>query len=715
MADMRWFDPNAINEYYQQGIRGMRTGLDDILNYVKGNDFTQSAINKGREAYNTFFGNQNAEAKAQQGRFQAKGGKETVGPRKVKMSQIQGNIANKGIDPNNLKVPIDPTKEVNINVNPQTVAKAPKTGFFGSVGKLAGKATPWLAGGLGAWGTISNWNKPGSDNVSRFDDIAGTISAVGGPWAGGVLGAKLGSAGGPWGTAIGTLAGVGAGLYNAHLGELRRRGEAPYETSYLKNPDFIRQTIEDNLRREAKNLGMSEEEANAWVAEYLKNDLEAYRYAQQYGSKKPLTEMPNGVEEQGDSQSPYMDRNDYLIGTSVGSLPELPSVDATGAPGTSVEGSVGNSNPMDNLATLLAIVNGLGNNIPNFNVLSPADMMGLLSQNGYNPYGYGVQQQQQPTDDNGFIQRVYDKANDIRSIEGIEQDAQNRPELRPKAEIEQPKTSDDIMLEKLNKLNDLIGGTPQYKDYDPIQRMWIARAGGMTPYQVWGDYPNQNTRLKNIYDAMSKEYEIRKDIEDRDRIKKAGEALSQKFVDDPMLQYAVASGADLKDIADMMGIPEANKFPYEMAKENIKAQNTLMNTAMTGNNTAYNTLIGKQFDLSTLPFTTQMDILKNYPQYLNPSANTVFEEAGKETRDVRDKATQIAKANQNAMVRMAIAEMKQEGKDTKLGDLAKMLELLTNTGSLTPEQALAVAGTYIDLGALQKKNKIGSGVSGLFR
>lgn len=702
MVDGRWFDPNAINEYYQQGIKGMRTNINGILDYIRGNDFAQNAINKGREAYNTFFGNQNAEAKAQQGRFQAKGTKETVGPNKVKMSQIQGNIANKGIDPNNLKVPIDPTKEVKIN--PQTVTKAPKAGFFG---KLAGKATPWLVGGLGAWGTISNWNKPGSDLVSRAMDATAPVVGVGAP----LLGARFGTPGLVAGSVLGTLGGIN----NAKQAEIRRQANTPYESGYLNNPDRIRDYLSDYLFREGKQHGLNDEEAKKWVDEQLANAMDMYNYANQKGTKAPQVDELEEVNpgESNSSQWPFAINPNQILG---GQYNQNNQGDATGAPGTSVEGSVDNSNPIDNLATLLAIVNGLGNNLPNFNVLSPAEMMGMLSQNRYNPYGYGVQQQQQPTDDNGFTQRVLDRANDIRSIEGIEQDAQNRPELRPKAEIEQPKTSDDIMLQRLAEIGK-IANQQNYptESWGPIRRSGWAKMMGMTPFQIWGDYPNQNTRLKSLYEALGKEYEIRKDIEDRDRIKKAGEALSQKFVDDPMLQYAIASGVDASKIAEMLGISDANKFPYEMAKENLKAQNTLMNTAMTGNNTAYNTLIGKQFDLSTLPFKTQMDILKNYPQYLTPSANTVFEEAGKETRDVRDKATELAKANQNAMVRMAIAEMKQKGQGTKLGDLAKMLELLTNTGSLTPEQALTVAGTYIDLGALQRKNQVGSGVRGLFR
>lgn len=705
MVDGRWFDPEAMRRFGGDALRGFRTNIDNILGYTAdkfdayrlGKIFErpETQIDMNRKAMDIATENakrqqaeylqQQAQRQAQEdiaqaGRGRAVGSKETVGPK---------------------------TTRINLSKNlPNVVKETPKAGFFGNVGKLAGKATPWLVGGLGAWGTISNWNKPGSDWASRAMDATAPVVGVGAP----LLGARFGTPGLVAGSALGILGGIN----NAKQAEIRRQANAPYEESYLNNPDRIRDYLSDYLFREGKQHGLNDEEAKKWVNEQLTNAMDMYNYANQKGTKVPQVDELEEVNpgESNSSQWPFAINPNQILG---GQYNQNNQGDATGAPGTSVEGSVGNSNPMDNLATLLAIVNGLGNNLPNFNVLSPAEMMGVLSQNRYNPYGYGVQQQQQPTDDNGFTQRVLDRANDIRSIEGIEQDAQNRPELRPKAEVEQPKTSDDIMLEKLNKLNDLIGGTPQYKDYDPIQRMWIARAGGMTPYQVWGDYPNQNSKLANAYKALEAEYKIRKDIEDSDRIKKAGEALSQKFVDDPMLQYAIASGVDASKIAEMLGISDANKFPYKMAEENLKAQNTLMNTAMTGNNTAYNTLIGKQFDLSTLPFKTQMDILKNYPQYLTPSANTVFEEAGKETRDVRDKATELAKANQNAMVRMAIAEMKQKGQGTKLGDLAKMLELLTNTGSLTPEQALTVAGTYIDLGALQKKNQVGSGVRGLFR
>lgn len=666
MVDGRWFDPNAINEYYQQGIRGMRTSLNSILDYVKGNDFTQNAINRDREAYNTFFGNQNAEAKAQQGRFQAKGTKETVGPNKVKMSQIQGNIANKGIDPNNLKVPIDPTKEVKIN--PQTVAKAPKTGFFGNAGKLAGKATPWLVGGLGAWGTISNWNKPGSDWISRAMDATAPVVGVGAP----LLGARFGTPGLVAGSALGILGGIN----NAKQAEIRRQANAPYDTSYLNNPETIRQLVEDNLRREAKNLGMSDEEANAWVTKYLKGDLEAYRYAQQYGKKKPIAEASNGAEGQEQSQFPFMDKNNYLLGAPVGSLPELPSVDAQSSQNAQ-EGGVNTPQDINSLVQALSLLKEATGSSNNY-IPTPSDTLATLLQfSGYPQYGLPAQQ---PEDNRDFSQRIYDKVDDIRSLEGIEQDAQNRPELRPKAEVEQPKTSDEIMLDKLNQLNQFANSQKQYRDYDPIQRMWIARAGGMTPYQVWGDYPNQSSKLANAYKALETEYKIRKDIEDRNRIKEAGDALSQKFVDDPMLQYAIANGTSPDKIAEMLGISDANKFPYEMAKKDYDRTTDLFKNYQTGMNTLGNTALQQSMITGRIYPNTIADlILKEYDK-TTPSQKDINDYNFKTNKFNAEMAYKTDKANLDASIRWAI---KNGGANNpKLNDYINTAKFYADNGDL---------------------------------
>lgn len=642
MVDGRWFDPNAINEYYQQGIRGMRTNIDSILDYIKGNDFTQSAINKGREAYNTFFGNQNAEAKAQQGRFQAKGGKETVGPKKVKMSQIQGNIANKGIDPNNLKVPIDPAKEVKITPNTATANTASKAGLLGKLGGLAGKATPWLVGGLGALETVSNWNKPGSDWMSRAMDATAPIVGVGAP----LLGARFGTPGLLAGSALGILGGIN----NAKQAELRRQANAPYEENYLNNPEFIRQLVEDNLRREAKNLGMNEDETNTWVANNLKNDLEAYRYAQQYGNKNPITEMSNGVEEQGDFQFPFMDKNSYLLGTPVGSLPELPSI-ATQSSQNAQEGGVNTPQDINSLVQALTLLKGATDSSNNYIPTPGGTLATLLQYSGYPQYGQQVSAQQ-PEDNRDFSQRIYDKVDDIRSLEGIEQDAQNRPELRPKAEVEQPKTSDDIMLDKLNQLNAQLYKQSQYKDYDPIQQMWIAKAGGMTPYQVWG-YPYRNSRMNNAYRALETEYEIRKDMEDRARIKEAGDALSQKFVDDPMLQYAIASGMDVNKIAEMLGIPEANKFPYEMAKKAYDRTTDLFKNYQTGMNTLGNTALQQSMMTGRIyPDTIADLILKEYDK-TTPSQKDIDDYNYKINRFNSEMGYKVDKANLDNAIRLA--------------------------------------------------------------
>lgn len=668
MVDGRWFDPEAMRRYGSDALRGFRTNINNILGYTADKfdayrlgklfERPETQIEMNRKAMDIATENarrqqaeylqQEAQRQAQEdiaqaGRGRAVGSKETVGPK---------------------------TTRINLSKNLPNVVKETPKGALSGIGKLAGKATPWLVGGLGAWGTISNWNKPGSDWVSRAMDATAPAVGVGAP----LLGARFGTPGLVAGSALGILGGVN----NAKQAEIRRQANAPYDTSYLNNPETIRQLVEDNLRREAKNLGMSDEEANAWVRKYSKGVLEAYGYAQQYGKKKPIAEASNGAEGQEQFQFPYMDKNNYLLGTSIGSLPELPSVDAQNSQNAQ-EGGVNTPQDINSLVqalTLLKEATGSSNNY----IPTPSETLATLLQfSGYPQYGQQLMAQQ-PEDNRDFSQRIYDKVDDIRSLEGIEQDVQNRPELRPKAEVEQPKTSDEVMLDKLNQLNGLINGQKQYRDYDPIQRMWIARAGGMTPYQVWGDYPNQNSRLTNAYKALEAEYKIRKDIEDRDRIKKAGEALSQKFVDDPMLQYAIASGVDASKIAEMLGVPEANKFPYEMAKKDYDRTTDLFKNYQTGMNTLSNTALLQSMITGKIYPDTIADLILEEYKKTTPSQKDINDYNFKINKFNSEMAYKTDKANLDAKIRWAI---KNGGANSpKMNDYINTAKFYADNGDL---------------------------------
>lgn len=649
MIDGKWFDPEAMRKYGSDALRGFRTNINNILGYTAdkfdayrlGKIFErpETQIDMNRKAMDIATENarrqqaeylqQEAQRQAQEdiaqaGRGRAVGSKEAVGPK---------------------------TTRINVSKNlPNVVKETPKTGLLGKAGRLVGKATPWLVGGLGALETVSNWNEPGSDLVSRAMDATAPIVGVGAP----LLGARFGTPGLVAGSALGILGGIN----NAKQAEIRRQANAPYDTSYLNNPEAIRQLVEDNLRREAKSLGMSDEEANAWVAKYLKDDLEKYGYAQQYGRKKPIVEKLNGAEGQEQFQFPFMDKNNYLLGTPVGSLPELPSVDAQSSQ-NGQEGGVNTPQDINSLVQALTLLKGATDSSNNYIPTPNETLSTLLQFSGYPQYGQQLMVQQ-PQDDGDFYQRVYDKVDDIRSLEGIEQDAQNRPELRPKAEIEQskaeveqPKTSDDIMLDKLNQLNELIRPKDSSDGWDAIRRAHFARSVGMTPYRIWGGYPNQSSALNNAYRAFEAEYKIRKDIEDRDRIKKAGEALSQKFVDDPMLQYAIASGVDADKIAEMLGVPEANKFPYEMAKKDYDRTTDLFKNYQTGMNTLSNTaLLQSMITGRIYPDTIADLILKEYDK-TTPSQKDINDYNFKTNKFNSEMAYKTDKANLDTKVRLA--------------------------------------------------------------
>lgn len=641
--DGRWFDPEAMRRFGGDALRGFRTNIDNILGYTAdkfdayrlGKIFErpETQVEMNRRAMDIATENarrqqaeylqQQAQRQAQEdiaqaGRGRAVGSKETVGPK---------------------------TTRINLSKNlPNVVKETPKTGLLGKLGGLAGKATPWLAGGLGAYGTLSNWNKPGSDWMSRAMDATAPIVGVSAP----LLGARFGTPGLVAGSTLGILGGIN----NAKQAELRRQANAPYDTSYLNNPEFIRQLVEDNLRREAKNLGMNEDETNAWVAKNLKGDLEAYRYAQQYGNKKPITEMSNGVEEQGDFQFPYMDKNNYLLGTPVGSLPELPSVDAQTVQNAQ-EGGVNTPQDINSLVQALNLLKEATGSSNNYIPTPGGTLATLLQYSDYPQYGQQVPTQQ-PEDNGDFYQKVYDRVDNMRSVEGIDPNAQDKLEASPKAEVEQPKTSDDIMLDKLNQLSGLIRPKDSSDGWDAIRRAHFARSVGMTPYQVWGDYPNQSSAFNNAYRALEAEYKIRKDIEDRNRMKEAGDALSQKFVDDPMLQYAIASGLDASKIAEMLGIPEANKFPYDMAKKAYDRTTDLFKNYQMGMNTLGNTALQQSMITGRIYPNTIADLILEEYKKTTPSQKDIDDYNYKINRFNSEMGYKVDKANLDNAIRLAI-------------------------------------------------------------
>lgn len=152
---------------------------------------------------------------------------------------------------------------------------------------------------------------------------------------------------------------------------------------------------------------------------------------------------------------------------------------------------------------------------------------------------------------------------------GVEEEVQGKPTLN------------DIMEERLNLLNEEFGKArtkhDPSDDWDAIRKAHFARSVGMTPYSIWRD-KDSNTRLKNIYDAISKEYEIRKDLEDRAKQKEFADNISQTFIDMGMPEYSyLAQNPEMfKAFIPYSGLKERITYPMELSKEKAKNDFSLM-------------------------------------------------------------------------------------------------------------------------------------------
>lgn len=236
---------------------------------------------------------------------------------------------------------------------------------------------------------------------------------------------------------------------------------------------------------------------------------------------------------------------------------------------------------------------------------------------------------------------------------GVEEEVQGKPTLN------------DIMEERLNLLNEEFGKArtkhDPSDDWDTVRKAHFARSVGMTPYSIWRD-KDSNTRLKNIYDAISKEYEIRKDLEDRAKQKEFADNISQTFVDMGMPEYSyLAQNPEMfKAFIPYSGLKERITYPMEVSKEKAKNDLSLM--------TEYLKALG-EIDKETIKgkygFSKQdlINIGKMFQTY--EKANTVDVNNLIRTNSNRDIAsmnaqTRVDIANMNSEDRKILAMMKQD-------------------------------------------------------
>ena len=728
-----WFDPNAFMKYGGRYLKGFRGNINDVLSYAKdtadayrlGKIFNPDAIMEmNRKAMD--IAKQNARAKvnqfqeqlaqrqaqediAQAGRAKAVGTKGTY-PKVVKMSSlnkvnpqaIEQALGTPGkVNPsvlNRLATPEQLTELSNLetkisNAVSDLFKPAPKV----SAMSKAMRFSPWLTpiiGGIGStWETGKNWNKPGSNAGSRVSDASGILGAVSGPTAGLLIGGVPGIVGG-------TIAGLGSALYAHSQAKKNREANMDYESGYLNNPEMVRKNLYDGLLGQARQYGYTGEDAKKFADENIDDYVKIY-----FGQKEGLLNKEKQPETSTANEWPFqkLDSGSYKIQD----LPNITDVMRQEMNGASPQGSTARDN------TFLGI-NTLGNNLMGLNgatnrseIVNPVELLYSLLGGGNNQQ---VAQQPQSNilrDNRDFTQRIYDRADELRQME------QGGVEIPPIEEMDYTSepTANDIMLQRLAEIGQL-ANKQQYKEFDPIQRMWIAKAGGMTPYQVWGDYPNQNTRLKTLYELLGKEYEIRKDMEDRERQRQAGEAISQTFFNDPrtqgLLSYGIATGADVDKLADFTGIKEANKLPSEMAKKKYDRDTDLIKNTQTGMNTAYNTQLMNDMIAGRIPLQTQADIIKNRDKANTPDINKMLDLQTSIDIANSKNALDADKAMLNAQVRYTLGQMAQSN-NAQLRALAQVIA----SGTATPEQTQAFTAYMMGNLGIGNGNLNGVNVNGV--
>lgn len=713
-----WFDPNAFMKYGGRMLKGFRGNINDVLGYAKdtadtyrlGKIFNADAIMEmNKKAMD--IAKQNAMAKvnqfqeqlakkqaqedlAQAGRAKAVGTKTTT-PRTIKMSTL--NKVNPQAVEQALGTPKG-TPGVAKGFFPATQEQIAQLAKVNSIGAKFGRFSPWLTpivGGVSStWETGKNWNKPGANAGSRTSDASGILGAVGGPTAGLLIG-------GPAGAIGGALAGLGSALYAHGQAKKNREANMDYESGYLNNPDMVRKNLYDGLLGQARQYGYTGDEAKKFADENIDDYVKIYFGQKELGrvnkEKQPETSTAN------DWPFQRLNSNSYRIQD----LPNITDVMRQEMNGGAPQSSTINGNTSLGINTPGINLIGLNGATNRSEIVNPVELVyALLGNNNQQ-----IAQQPQSNivrDNRDFTQRIYDRANELRQME------QGGVEIPPIEEMDytpEP-TANDIMLQRLAEIGQLANQQQQYKEYDPIQRMWIARAGGMTPYQVWGDYPNQNTRLKNLYEALGKEYEIRKDMEDRERQRQAGEAISQTFFDDPvtqsLLNYGIATGTDTDKLADITGVKEKNKLPYEMKKKEYDRQSNIINTMQTGMNTAYNTQLMNDMIAGRIPLQAQADILKNRDKANTPDINKLL---GLQTAiDIANAKNNLEadKAMLNAQVRYTLGQMNQSNN----GQLRALAQVIAS-GTATPEQTQAFMAYMMGNLGIGDGNLNGVNVSGV--
>ena len=556
-----------------------------------------------------------------------KAGLDTIYPKQQQRTYTKGTTGN--VKVTNPKVIADELAKK----APQTVAKATPKGAGALIAKsnIGGGIGGGLIGaGLSALTTAKNWNEPGSDWGTRALDVLEDIGVGSGALLGGLVN--------PW-------ASIPGGIIGGVLSSGREKANKRRQENVLKQTPY-EDAIRNGYYPDLVNYGSSEGDIEG-ARELIRQNID--NKAQEEQADKEIEEAKKFLEKI------MLDGQDYNLSNP----PQWDNrVNFTPAQLRELTNAGGSATGEDNSL----VINPYGNNLRGLNGQSdvslqiPSSLDVLAQMLGYQ------QGEQVPQDNRSFAKKVFDRADELREQEGL------APELRGYADVAQGEaltggaSNIDAMgdlVDRLQLLSEKAGNRELPKSYEwgPLRRSAWSKMMGMTPYQIWGDYPNDNTALKNQYELLAKEFAVRKDIEDRVRQQRAIENITQKFADPTigaLLTNADTAGSTVKDIL----APRLN-YDIEAEKERQKNLATLLNTALSGQNTLANTELQGKLGINKIDAQTLGKLLQDYQKLNTLSANIQYAQDQANYRAGQKNQLTADIANQNAL--LALEKMKNSG------------------------------------------------------
>lgn len=451
------------------------------------------------------------------------------------------------------KVPYNEVNVTGSTVNkplmniPQWWSKLPKMGYMANAGQMI-MNSPFKVGiptALGAVDTLHNvgnrvgsivkgYKTPGNDAVATMADIGTLAGSVGIPALGMYWGKN------PIGLTGGTLLSQGYNYLvdkaNKKRREFNEYKQANPELFDEKGKDLPRSTVFDNdyLRQRSKLQSMVEQ---GFYPEYVLEDYDrAYaktKASQDEAERVALGGKPQSKPTEQPKEEQVSEYQEYTPYTLEDALRLINSTNANPEIGTYGNlPTTGASYPQAGESGSFNLTPISGQQVNPYQMQYTQPDFNNPYENKYNDAllkFLGLGNNQEPT----YTKEGYGEPQleDVRLVEGEDGGAKL---LTGGVEQEVPKQSSPYegIQNRLDILANNLAQENADRDYfDPIQRMWIARAGGMKPGQVWGS-PSSSNYVN--YNVLAKQFDIAKKMEEAENAKKLVQDFSDILPDGPL-------------------------------------------------------------------------------------------------------------------------------------------------------------------------------------